>query len=339
LQQANGALDSPHFCPEFVRLVAEERDQIEVAVLQDSAGPVGFFPYYRDRADVGRPVAGSFSDFQGIICSSALQWDPLELLRECDLSAWFFDHLLASQAPMCKHHLATSLSPYLDLSAGFEAYRAERRKAGSDELREVLRKSRKIEREVAPLRFEPCSQDKKALDVLVRWKREQLQSLGLQDCFSEHWVLPMLERVALYRGERFSGMLSTLYVGDELLAVTLGMRSERVLHGWVTAFNRHYRKFSPGLMLIVKLAHAAESLGIHRIDMGRGNESFKRSFASGAITLAEGALDRRLVPRMLTRGWICAKELVRGTSLDAPARRFLEHVRYPWIGRPRVGNH
>ena len=329
LQRENSTLDGPFFCPDFVRLVAEERAGVEVAELQENSRPVGFFPYYRDRGNVGRPIVGRFSDFQGLVCPADLEWEPFELLRACGLSAWCFDGVLASQAPASKYHFARSQSTYLDLSSGFEAYRLERRSAGSDELRETLRKSRKIERDVAPLRFEAYSQDLSALDTLIRWKRDQLQALKRNDCFSESWVVPMLERVAMYRGQQFSGMLSTLHAGETLLAVNLGMRSDRVLHGWVTAFNREYRKFSPGLLLIVKLAQAAESLGIRRIDMGRGDESFKRSFASGAIPLAEGAVDLRWMPRLLTRGWICAKELVRGTSLDRPARKLLDCVKRP----------
>jgi CelD/BcsL family acetyltransferase involved in cellulose biosynthesis len=44
LQQADPALDSPLFHPEFTRAVAAVRDDVEVAVLEEAGEFVGFFP-------------------------------------------------------------------------------------------------------------------------------------------------------------------------------------------------------------------------------------------------------------------------------------------------------
>lgn len=328
IQQADPMLDSPFFSSAFTRAVGEERRGVEIAVIEDANEIVGFFPYHRHQEHAARPVAGSFTDFQGAVLAAGATIEPPRLLRACGLKSWRFDHLIAEQAAFEQYHWAQSESPYMDLANGFEAFRLARRKAGSDELQETLRKSRKIGRDVAPLKFEVQTTNYPVLQTLIRWKQEQLRHRRVADCFRPAWVVPMLERMLYTRGEDFHSMLSALYVGDELLATTFGLRSGTVLHGWITGFNPKFRKFSPGLILLTKLAQEAESLGITRIDMGRGDESFKRSFGSGVKLVAEGAIDRRPVAGSVRRGMVRAKELVRATPLGRPARHVMNSLRY-----------
>ena len=327
LQESSSTLDSPFFSAAFARAVGLERQGVEIAIVEDGNEVVGLLPYCREQARIGGPLAGQFTDFQGMLLKPEASIDPRQLLRQCRLNSWHFNHLAADQEVFQPFHWAQSESPYMDLSNGFEAYRVERRKAGSDELQEALRKSRKIDRDVAPLTFEPHTTNYRVLETLISWKRDQLRSTRRPDCFRPAWVVPMLERLLYTHGGNFHSMLSALYVGDELLAINYGLRCGSVMHGWITAFNPAYRKFSPGLILLTRLAQSAESLGICRIDMGRGNESFKKSFGSGSRLLAEGAVDRRFVAASVQRSWVRAKQLIRATPLDAPARQMLNSVR------------
>jgi CelD/BcsL family acetyltransferase involved in cellulose biosynthesis len=328
LQRKNRALDSPFFSSSFTRAVAAERGGVEVAVIEADGAILGFLPYCRQRRFIATPVAGSFTDFQGIIAHPGTSIDMRRVLRDSGLSAWQFDHLVAGSDALSPFHWAYSESPFMDLSQGFEAYRKACRNTGGKEMAEVFRKSRKLARDIAPVRFELDTTNWCVLDTLVDWKRQQLRRQRLADCFRPRWVRPLLNRILHTRGETFRPMLSAMYVGDELGAINFGLRSGPILHGWITAFNPKFRKFSPGLMLIVKLAESAESSGISRIDMGRGDESFKRNFCCGATCVASGAVDRRFVAGTLQHSWVRAKELLRGTPLRTPATRLLRRLRY-----------
>ncbi len=328
LQQSNPALDSPFFSSSFTRAVAVERGGVEVAVIEADGAVAGFLPYARRRGVIATPVAGAYTDFQGLIAAPDTSIDMRGVLRDSRLSAWQFDHLVTANDSLAPYHWAHSESPFMDLSQGFDTYRETCRAGVGKEMSEVFRKARKLDREVAPVRFEPETKNWRVLDTLINWKRQQLRGQRRSNCFQPAWVLPMLNRVLHTRGETFRTMLSALYVGDELGAINFGLRSGSVLHGWITAFNPKFRKFSPGLILIVKLAEAAQSQGISRIDMGRGDESFKRSFCTGATRVAEGAVDRRLVAGAMKHSWISAKEFLRGTPLRQPAQRLLQRLRY-----------
>lgn len=328
LQHSNPAIDSPLFSASFTRAVAAERSATEVAMIEADETIVGFLPFCRKSRNIAGPVAGSFTDFQGLIVAPETSFDMRRVLHDSRLSAWQFDHLVAGNDCLQPFRWRTSESPFMDLSHGFESYRMTCRAGGGKEMAEVLRKTRKLDREVGPVRFKAETTDHGVLDALIAWKRQQLRSQRVADCFRPAWVLPLLRRILHTHGETFRPMLSALYVGDELAAINFGLRNGPVLHGWITAYNPKFRRFSPGVMLIVKLAQAAESQGISRIDMGRGDESFKRSFCTGTTCVAEGAVDCRLITGALARSWVLAKQVLRSTPLRVPAQRLIRRLRY-----------
>lgn len=318
LQESVPALDGPYFRPEYVQAVAAVRDDVEVAVLEDAGRPVAFFPFQRGPGGVGRPVGGRFSDFQAMIAPPDLRWSPEALVRACELRTFQYDHLLVAQEPFHPHHWAVTTSPYVDLSAGLEAYRAERRRAGSREIEQILYKLRKAERRLGPLRLEWHSADAAALETLLGWKSAQLRATGQPDHLRRPWVRRLLERILLSRSDGFAGVLSALWLGDKLAAVHMGMRSRTVLHWWLPAYDRALGAFSPGQLSFLEIARAAADRGVRRVDLGKGEEAYKARLMSGAIAIAVGAVDLRPVAGPLSRGWYHTVEWTRRSPLRRP---------------------
>jgi CelD/BcsL family acetyltransferase involved in cellulose biosynthesis len=320
LQSADPTLASPYFRPEFTRAVAEVRPDVEVAVLEEGGEPAGFFPFQRGRWGAGGPVGGPLSDFHGVVAHPGLAWTAEGLVRGGGLSAWDFNHLLAAQEPFILHHHVTAESPFLDLSGGFEAYRAGRRRAGSELVDQALRKERKLGREVGPVRFEAHTTDPAAFASLLAWKAAQYRRTKAPNVFGFGWTVQLLKRILAASGEEFAGMLSALYAGDRLAAVHLGMRSWGVWHWWFPTYDPDLAKYSPGLVLLVAAARAAPGLGVRRIDLGRGEAGYKNSLGNGAVQVAEGCVATRPIVRLLRGGWRRTREWARRSRLGAPAR-------------------
>ena len=99
-------------------------------------------------------MGGALSDFHGVIADARAVWDAGDLVRRCGLSTWDFDHLVASQQAFVPYHQKLAESPYLDLSAGFEAYALARRESGSEQIKKTGNLRRRLEREVGALRFQ-----------------------------------------------------------------------------------------------------------------------------------------------------------------------------------------
>ena len=146
IQRADAALDSPYFRPEFTQAVASVREGVEVGVLEEAGEPIGFFPFQRGRGNVAQPVGGRMSDFHGVIVASDTAWDPRQLLRECGLAAWHFNHLVAGQEPLRPYHWTVAPSPYVDLSRGWEGFRADQLAAHRSSFKRAMEKLRRAQR-------------------------------------------------------------------------------------------------------------------------------------------------------------------------------------------------
>ena len=147
------------------------------------------------------------------------------------------------------------------------------------------------------------------------------------DIFSLRWPIELLERLNEEPGVELRGQLSALYVGDRLAAVHQGLRSNHVLHSWFPAYDPSLAAWSPGMMLFVKLAREADSLGIERIDLGAGESVFKQSLASAATTVASGAVTRYAIHRGAQRGWNQTKSWLRTSALRTPWQAVADRTR------------
>ena len=327
LQLADSALASPFFRPEYTALVASVRPDVFVAVLEDDGGIVGFFPFQRDGLRVGWPVGGTMSDYQAVVARPGAAWDAVELVRRCDLIAWEFNHLLAEQQPFAEFHRSTTDSPFMDLAAGFDAYALARRAAGSKQIKEVAYLTRRIQREVGPLRFEFQSSDPTVLTTLLRWKDDQHQRTDRENVLRIPWVGTLLDGIFHAKGDDFAGVLSALYAGDHLVAAHLGLRSRTALHLYVISYDRGFQRYSPGLIMILATAQIAPSLGIQVIDMGKGQAQYKDRLASGTTLIAEGTVDVPSIQNRLRHARLMARGAIRRSPIASPVRAAFRHAR------------
>ncbi|HYM18342.1 MAG TPA: GNAT family N-acetyltransferase, partial [Micropepsaceae bacterium] len=216
IQSANPSLAAPYFCPEFTQAVAAVRPDVHVAMKEERGSIVAFFPFQR-QGYCGGPVGGFVSDFQGIVTVPGLELDVAQMLKACRLHAFDFDHMLASQRGFASHASEFEPSPKMDLSAGFAAYVAARRTAGSEQIKKCGNLMRRIEREVGPLVFVERSTDSKPLQQVLAWKSAQYVRTGRRDIFLTGWVRALMERIHATDTDGFAGRLSLLYAGDRLI--------------------------------------------------------------------------------------------------------------------------
>jgi CelD/BcsL family acetyltransferase involved in cellulose biosynthesis len=319
-QEQDPALESAFFRPEFTQVVASCRDDVEVAIFEQDGEVAGFFPFQRGALNIGTPVGGRLSDFHGVIARRDLQYDAMELIRACRLSTWDFHNLIASQEAFSRHHCHVMPSPYMDLSEGFDAFYAKQRKTGSALIPEKRRRERKMIREVGPVTFEARTIEPAAFQALLNWKSQQYRETNVTNIFTFPWTVEVLKKILDHHGKEFSGMLSTLHAGEHLVSVHYAMRSGPALHSWFPAYDRAFSAYSPGTILMLKIAEVAPSLGVQRIDMCSGPGRYKDSLMSDSRKVARGSVACSLPTRLFKMGWHRTKTWVRRSSLATPAR-------------------
>ena len=89
----------------------------------------------------------------------------------------------------------------------------------------------------------------------------------------------------------FAGMLSLLYAGKRLVAGHFGMRGRFAWHYWFPAYDPEMAKYSPGLILLLKMAEHAPSLGVRTIDLGLGMSLYKQRLMNASVPLAGGSVE------------------------------------------------
>jgi CelD/BcsL family acetyltransferase involved in cellulose biosynthesis len=311
--------DTPFFHPEFVTNMSQFRPLIEIAIVTENSVPVAFFPFER-HGNIGRPLGIKLSDFQGIIRSDNNSVNPQELLKGCDLKTWNFDHLIVPHQEFNHWHLKVDDSRYMDISKGYDPFLEERKQSGSSLISQIQRKKRKLEREHGPLRFEWQIEDQQGFDQLLQWKSDQRKNTNTFDILQYDWVTQFLDQIRNVNSAEFAGVLSGLYLKDQLIAIHLGMSTRTVLHFWFPTYDRQLSKYSPGLIMNLELAKHAAEKGIQRVDLGKGNETFKTSLGSAAIPVAEGAVELNPLRHTTRSLWFQAREWIRDSRLKSLAK-------------------
>ncbi|HSV77828.1 MAG TPA: GNAT family N-acetyltransferase [Ramlibacter sp.] len=325
--RANPLLASPCFHPQFARgLVASDYD-VQVAVAERDGAVEALFGFERDGRR-GRPMGAPMNDFQGVIAAPGGAFDTHALMRAAGLRTMAFDHLLQDLQVLGEHVERVQPSPYCDIGGGLDAYRA-RLGRGKTALSTTLQLARKAARELGELRLDFQCTDPAVLDTLFAWKSRQYRDTGVHDLFAEErprrflrWMFDQREPV-----DGFCGVMTTLHAGDQLLAVHLGMRAGHVLHSWFPSYNTTLRKYSPGRILLAKIAEAAPALGLARIDLGKGREMYKAHSMTGSVAVCEGRIETGTLQRVFgrrQRALIAAlRESAAWEQLRALKRRYL----------------
>jgi CelD/BcsL family acetyltransferase involved in cellulose biosynthesis len=291
MQRAEPSLSSPFLSPEFTLAVARARPTARVAVLEEDQQVVGFFPYEVRRRVVGVPIGFGISDCQGLIHAKDLDWDPMALLRACNLPVWEFDHLLGSQKPFAPYHADSTGSPIMDLSGGYEEYLADRMRSG-DVVRQAMRKQRGMVRDLGEERFAWQDDDGDAFEALRAWKSAQYKQTQQYDRFNTPWIRQVIDDLMTSTAPGCRAVVSTIYAGSRPVAAHLGLRSESVLAYWFPSYDTELSKYSAGILLCLRLAEAGAADGIGHIDLGKSSAQYKKRLRNGEIPVAAGRVGR-----------------------------------------------
>ncbi|MFI1420971.1 GNAT family N-acetyltransferase [Streptomyces sp. NPDC020731] len=301
LRAATDAPRNPFMEPEFSIAVARVRPGARVAVLYEGAQPAGFLPYERGVLGQGRAIGLGVSDCQGAILGPGVAPETGELLRGCSVSSFAFDNLEADQGLFLPYAVEEHATYVIDVEKGYETYESVLRTRSPKFLKTTLAKERRLGRQAGAVRFVFDERDPAALRALMEWKSAQYRRTGRRDRFAREWITRLVGRLAGTRAAQCTGTLSVLYAGDRPVAAHFGLRSASVLACWFPSYEPEFAKYSPGLVLHLRMAEAAAAEGIVMLDLGRGPAAYKDSLKTGELAVYEGAATRPGVGAALHR--------------------------------------
>ena len=326
LQAASPAIASPYFSLAYLDALAQVRGDVRVVVRREAGRPVGFLALQLGAFGHARPLGGPLSDHHGVIGDFGGGRELCEDLRRVGVGVFDFHGALAVQAPFRGQDAAPEGSWVIDLSDGFEAWRARRKKPGGNTLRTILVSERKMEERHGALSFSFDVPSPEALGALYAWKSGQYRRSGHFDVFSVAWTRALVDGL-LKAGEGADarGVMSTLRVEGQIAAVHFGMMGRGVIHYWFPAYDPAFQKEGSGNALLAKLLESAAGQGVREVHLGAGEYRYKAALADWQFPIIKGyvgqgaaAMARGLAGQMERIGARAAS----GPLRDLPGRAF-----------------
>tara|TARA_R110002049_G_scaffold72490_6_gene187370 strand:- start:51134 stop:52330 length:1197 start_codon:yes stop_codon:yes gene_type:complete len=339
---------SPFFSVGFSAAVHRARGDVDVAILREGSDPIGYFPFHRIR-NVALPVGRFFNDAHNIITRREHLIDWMWFLKQCDLKAFDFHAMPGtSQAVLDEHSHGTIDSFAADIGDDSIAYLNRLRKSHRTIARQP-QKTRKMQREIGPVRLEFDCRDPELLDLTIGWKRQQYRRTHILDLFGPNWTRRLVTE--LHRADDESqhdetthddrddttmrGLLSVLWAGDQVVAAHFGIREGDLIHYWFPAFNAKYARYSPGTALYCAMIESATEKGVRCIDMGYGEQPYKLKQTDAVTSVAFGCLSRSRLHGWWRSAETKAISMVKRMPMKEPIKRVWRRVQ-PQAGISKI---
>jgi CelD/BcsL family acetyltransferase involved in cellulose biosynthesis len=323
----NPALSSPYFHPAFAAAVHSVDGNVRVAVDERDGAVRALLPL-QINGSTARPAGWPGVDFQGPVVAKGDSFTPDGLVRGTGVRTFAFDHLIADAVGFEQWVDQRITSPYLEVTGGVDGYLAKASSSGKAKMTEARRLTTKLGREHGEVRFTPDCADPAVLDALIELKREQYRSTGARDHFAAPGRRRLLHALLATRSDGFAGSLCTVHAGGRLVAAHFGIRSGGVLHWWFPVYDKDFAAYSPGWVLLREVIMCAEELGLHRIDLGRGEDDYKRRAMTGATSVGIGEVTTVPLRRQMLAVRGTVKQAVKQSPLGPRLRSVLGRLRH-----------
>jgi len=308
IRSQSPALSSPFFSARFTRVLGELRPDAKIAILNRDHETVGYLPFEQTGRATIEPIGRLYNDSHGLICEATESIDYCEVLRSLNLKSYRYHCLTGPMATDDTYHFGLRPSFLADLNGRPKGY-VEFLESTRETIFKQRRKTKKMAKDLGPLRLEIDCRDKEVLARMISLKRDQYQRTYIFDILGVPWAQSMLYRLWEEPTESCRGLLSTLYAGDTIVSLHYGIMEGDILHYWFPTYDRQYHQYSPGTAIFLEIARQASSLGIRKIDFGYGDQPYKYKFADtitqvpfGCISSCRLSLMRERMHLALTSG-------------------------------------
>lgn len=316
---ANPALASPYFRPEFARVAGHVSPRSAVAVFSRGGETVGFFPHQR-RGGAMQPLAAPMNDYHGVIAFPGME-PTLEEAAEAlgatrlNLTAWVGPTALGEDRRTVQVEFGDD---------GYDGWYAERRATHGKFFKDKERARRSMEAELGPLRVERDLRDPAMLDWLIDLKRDQYRRTGRHDIFACGWTADLLHALLKEEGDGFGASMAALWAGDRLTAVEYSLHAGDQYHFWFPGYEPSLARCSPGILLSMDTMRLASERGYRTFDFGFEGEHYKKYFCNGFKLVREAVVLRPGLGATMSQAAVGALNLAggdRGDRLRTSVRR------------------
>ena len=315
----------PFYSTTFAQSVQNARGDVIVVIVRRGDQAIGFLPIHRTGNSCW-PVGRCFNDAHGLITDSNQQISLKWILSQIGAKAFHF-HALSGGDVKAESNECFATIPTFCLPVGDDSKKAlimlEKRHVT---IRRQEQKTRKLNREVGTVDFEMDCRDTRVLETLIQFKRDQYFRTGMIDLFYPKWTRIMLRSLHDRPRTGAHGVLSVLRAGNRIVAAHYGIREGDFLHYWFPAYCSDYARYSPGTALFKSIVQNASDVGIRLIDMGYGEQPYKRKQTDTQSEVRLGVIARSRSYRCLEHAKYQTKEYMRQIPCKQTIKKTLRRI-------------
>lgn len=291
-------LTGPYFDVRYVMDIGQSVPDAHIARLYDEHGNIAGFLPYQLRGRTIQPLGAPLTDYHGVIADASFVMDYPLLLRSLkahrlEFMGWVGD----MTADNARARTIEAVTQIADLSGGYEAYLARQKAQHHKFYKNVGRCQRNVEKDFGgfAFTFERVTPD--LLQWVIDQKREQYSRSGMHDVFGCGWTLNLLSQLAKRQDEGFGLRVGVFRDtrGPEpvLVAAEICLIRGTYMHFWFPAYAEAYHRYSPGILLSLRIMQHVAEQGITQVDFGAGGECYKHTMTSPARVCLEGTVEAR----------------------------------------------
>jgi CelD/BcsL family acetyltransferase involved in cellulose biosynthesis len=308
LQQTRADTIDPFFSLGWALLIDAVRADARVAVIEDGGAVRAFLPLQRQSGFSALPMGAPLADYFGLIGDPGPDFDLRCVARALKVDRIDFALAPASQTAFARFACGMESST----GAAFE---------GSDALKKVSQKRRKLERERGPALTRHGVREAGALDALIGWKTEQLARTRQPNLFERPWVMDVLRRAQALETPEFGLDLTMLELEGRPIAAVANLTAANAQHAWWIAHDPDpaLQAYSPGTLVWRDMLEHAARGGAVQVDFGQGDYQYKRSFATYARPTLLGVAARPTPAGLVRKAEFAARNLIERLPWPAVA--------------------
>ncbi|KAA1258436.1 hypothetical protein LF1_09560 [Rubripirellula obstinata] len=335
LRSTQHEFNTPFFSLGYLDSVQAARGDVDVVVMTGGNQVVGLLPFHR-LGRVAVPAGRFLNDGHNVIADPRTQLDWMWMLKQCKLKSFDFHALLGSHYGMRETSVIGSTQSFkADLGTSSVDFLST---LESDHvtIRRQEQKTRKMEREIGPVTMELDCRDPNLLAQAIQWKRSQYQRTNILDLFTPDWTRSLMHVLHEQAPVQLDatptrGLLSVLRAGDQVVALHYGMIESGLLHYWFPAYDPEFARYSPGTALFKSIVRSSTEAGIHCIDMGYGEQPYKKKQTDTITMVSHGCVSTSNYYRAWRRATHTATKVIKQIPMKESIKQVVRRV-YPSAG-------
>jgi len=285
----NPLLRSPYHSLGYLDAISQARPDIKVAIIQKADRLAGFVAFQKGLMGHARPPGGVVNDCFAVISAAGEDIALGHVMARAGVKAFDYKYALSAQAPFRTHAKCLEGGWIIDLSQGFETYKASRKKLGGKSFSSIINSPKRLRREgEVVIRLDDRRPE--TLEALYDWKSSQYRESGYPDLFALKWPRELLESLWAKDRSDGAGLMSSLELDGRLIAVHFGLIHADVLHVWFPAYDHDFIHLTPGNALMIEMFRLGAEQGIREMHMGPGTGRQKQALGSFQEGLATGCI-------------------------------------------------